>query len=98
MLRPRGGLALALVERSIYAIGGGLSETLTFNERYDISQDAWSPFETPFTNQWRTLGASVVDMPTGTMIYAIGGWNGDYLSANEQYQAIFRVHIPGVGD
>ena len=40
----------------------------------------------------------MVDMPQGTMIYAIGGWSGDYLSTNEQYQAIFRVHIPTVGE
>ena len=98
LLKPRGGLAAVLVERSIYAVGGGLKETLTFNERYDLSQDSWSPFETPFSIQWRTLGGSVVDSPAGAMIYAIGGWNGDYLSANEQYRASFRVHIPEVGD
>ena len=98
LVKPRGGLAVALVERSIYAIGGGLSETLSFNERYDISEDTWFPFETPFTMQWRTLGASVVDLPSGAMIYTIGGWNGDYLSANEQYRAIFRIHIPEVSD
>ena len=103
LLKSRGGLAVALVERSVYAIGGGLSETLTSSERYDmerydIVRDTWVPFETPFATQWRTLGASVMDMPNGTMIYAVGGWNGDYLSANEQYQAIFSIYIPGVGD
>lgn len=96
MDQGRGGLALVRVGNSLYAIGGGWEGELAFNERYDIENDLWSPFGSPFIARWRTLGASVVDMPGGTMIYAIGGWSGDYLSANEQYQAIFRVHIPSV--
>jgi len=96
MSQGRGGLALASVGNSLYAIGGGWQGDLTFNERYDIEEDRWSSFGSPLIAQWRTLGASVVDEPEGTMIYAIGGWSGDYLSANEQYQVIFRVHIPSV--
>ena len=96
MSQGRGGLALVSVGSSLYALGGGWQGELTFNERYDVESDAWSSFGTPILTQWRTLGASVVDKPEGTMIYAIGGWSGDYLSANEQYQAIFRVHIPSV--
>jgi len=96
MSQGRAGLALVSVGSSLYAIGGGWQGELTFNERYDVENDRWSSFGTPFITQWRTLGASVVEKPEGTMIYAVGGWSGDYLSANERYQAIFRVHIPSV--
>jgi len=96
MNQARGGLALASLGSAVYAIGGGWEEELSFNERYDVDTDTWSSFESPLIAQWRTMGASVIDMPHGTMIYAIGGWSGDYLSANEQYQAIFRIHIPTV--
>jgi hypothetical protein len=94
----RGGLALVSVERSLFAIGGSREEGQGLNERYDWAADRWVSFGSPFVGEWRNLGATVVDRPEGTMIYAIGGWSGDYLSANEQYQAIFRIHIPDVGD
>ena len=96
MSQGRGGLALVSIGGSLYAIGGGWEGELAFNERYDTENDFWSSFGSPFIAQWRTLGASVIDMPEGIMVYAIGGWSGDYLSANEQYQAIFRLHIPSV--
>jgi DNA-binding CsgD family transcriptional regulator len=96
--QARGGLALTSVGTVVYAIGGGWEDELAFNERYDVQTNAWYTFESPIIAQWRTLGTSVVDMPQGTMIYAIGGWSGDYLSTNQQYQAIFRVHIPTLGE
>jgi len=30
----------------------------------------------------------------GTRIYAVGGWNGDYVGVNEAYQALFRIILP----
>jgi kelch-like protein 17 (actinfilin) len=89
MALRRGGLALVAVREKLYAIGGGRTGYLAFNESYDPRIDAWNRFETPITRQWQGLGAGFV-FP---YIYAIGGWNGDYLSVNEAYQALFQVII-----
>jgi hypothetical protein len=40
--------------------------------------------------QWRNLGVAVL----GTEIYAVGGWNGDYMSVNAAYRALFRIILP----
>jgi hypothetical protein len=29
-----------------------------------------------------------------TTLYAIGGWDGEYLGVNQAYQAIYRLYIP----
>ncbi len=52
--------------------------------------DEWETFEVPVAGQWRSLGLAMVD----TEIYAVGGWNGDYVDANQEYRAIFTVVLP----
>jgi len=39
------------------------------------------------------LGLAMVD----TEIYAVGGWNGDYMDANQEYRAIFTGFLPIIG-
>jgi hypothetical protein len=88
--QPRGGLGLVAVGARLYAIGGGWTEALTFNEQYDTRTDAWSRIETPIVGQWRNLGAVAL----GNKVYAIGGWSGSYLSSNEEYQALLQQLLP----
>ena len=90
MAMPRGGLTIVAVRDHLYALGGGMDSYLAFNERYDPSTDAWSPFETPVAEQWRGLGAAFVH----PYLYAIGGWNEDFLSVNEAYKAFFQIFVP----
>ncbi len=90
----RGGLAAVAVENYVYAIGGGWTQYLSFNERYDVNQDAWTPFDSPLVGQWRTLGAATVQQKEGTVIYTIGGWSNRYLSTNYAYEAFFRIYLP----
>jgi DNA-binding CsgD family transcriptional regulator/N-acetylneuraminic acid mutarotase len=92
----RGGLAAVAIENYIYAIGGGWTQYLSFNERYDVNQDAWAPFDSPLLGQWRTLGAATIQGKEGTVIYTIGGWSNRYLSTNYAYEAFFRIYLPNL--
>jgi hypothetical protein len=77
----RFGLAAAVVNNKIYAIGGWRSTYLTTNQEYDPSTDSWitkAHMPTPRAD----LAAAVVN----NKIYAIGGYNSSgYLSTNEVY-------------
>ncbi|TKJ29370.1 MAG: hypothetical protein CEE40_08605 [Chloroflexi bacterium B3_Chlor] len=86
----RGGLGLAAIAGTLYAIGGGWDGYLAYNEKYDPTEDQWSILETPVFGEWRNLGV----VTTNTRIYAIGGWNGDFLNLNEEYQALFTYYLP----
>lgn len=88
--RPRGGLGLVTLGARLYAIGGGWTGALSFNEQYDATADAWSQIETPITGQWRNLGVAAL----GNKIYALGGWGGSYLDNNEEYQALLQQLLP----
>jgi DNA-binding CsgD family transcriptional regulator/N-acetylneuraminic acid mutarotase len=88
----RGGLGVATIAGSLYAIGGGWNRYLAFNERYDPRSDHWSALETPVLGQWRNLAVVAGD----TVVYALGGWNGDFLGANYEYQALFTYYLPEV--
>jgi len=90
MMMRRGGLGVAAIGGSLYAIGGGWHRYLAYNERYDAATDTWSTIETPMFGQWRNLGVVATD----TKVYAMGGWNGDYLNLNEEYQALFTYYLP----
>jgi len=90
MEMPRGGLAVAAVREYLYVFGGGMDGYLAFNERYDPRIDAWIRVDTPVTGQWQGLGLAFA-YPN---LYAIGGWNGDFLSVNEAYQALYQIVIP----
>jgi len=88
----RGGLGLVAMGGRLYAIGGGgRTSYLGFNERYNPDDDTWNVVETPLIGEWRSPGVAAFE----TTIYAIGGWNGDYLSLNQAYAALpFRIFIP----
>ena len=90
MSAPRGGASAAAVGTSIYVIGGGWTGFLAYNERYEPQSDTWVRFSTPLTGQWRNLGVA----PFETRLYAIGGWSGEDMGINGEYQAIFRVVVP----
>jgi hypothetical protein len=90
MMARRGGLGVAAIAGSLYAIGGGWHGYLAYNERYDAATDNWSTIETPVFGQWRNLAV----VATETKIYALGGWNGDYLDLNQEYQALFTYYLP----
>ena len=92
----RGGLATVQVGGYIYALGGGWGSYLYYNERYDVLNNLWTPVETPVLGQWRTLGAAVLGEGTEASIYAIGGWNGDYLGSTERYRPYFYTNLPSV--
>ena len=91
----RGGLAAVAADGYVYAIGGGWTSPLAFNERYDVAADSWTAFDSPVLGQWRTLGAAPVRSEDGTTIYVIGGWSERYLSTNYAYKTFFRVYLPG---
>jgi len=90
----RAGHCAAEAEGYLYIVGGGWGSYFQYNERYDIANDAWSTFDSPFIGEWRTLGLTAITAREGTFLYAIGGWSGRYLSAVEAYQATFRVYLP----
>lgn len=92
----RGGLAVVTVENYIYAIGGGWTHYLSFNERYDVKLDTWTGFDSPVLGQWRTLGAVAIQRKEGTVIHTIGGWSNRYLSTNYAYEAFFRIYLPSL--
>jgi hypothetical protein len=90
LIAPRGGLGLAADGTSAYAIGGGWTGRLGFNERYDSLTNTWASIPTPVDDQWRHLGVA----SEGDLIYAVGGWSGDYLDMAEAFQGPFRAFLP----
>jgi DNA-binding CsgD family transcriptional regulator len=87
----RGGLSLVPIGGRVYAIGGGWTGYLTFNERYDPGTDSWSVVPSPFTGQWRGMGATHL----GNDIYAAGGWTGQYQNVLEKYSPFpFNIFVP----
>jgi len=88
----RGALGVVAVGDRLYAIGGGISGDweIVSNEWYDPRQDAWTSFETPIIREWRNPGVAA----DGTSVFAVGGWSGEYLASNEEYQALFRLFLP----
>jgi len=86
----RAGCGVAVAANIIHVIGGGWETEVTDGVRYNVRTDEWESFEVPVSGQWRGLGVTLVD----TEIYAVGGWNGDYMDANQEYTAIFTVILP----
>jgi hypothetical protein len=90
MTLPRGGFGLAVDGASAYAIGGGWQRSFGFNERYDSLTNTWSSIPSPVQGQWRTPGVA----GQGSLIYAVGGWSGDYLDSTEVFRSTFRAFLP----
>jgi DNA-binding CsgD family transcriptional regulator/N-acetylneuraminic acid mutarotase len=88
--QPRAGLGLLSLANRLYAVGGGMTTPLGFNEQFDTVTNAWSRFESPIAEQWKDLGLAGM----GEKLYVVGGWGGSYLNVNEEYQAIYRVLLP----
>ncbi len=90
LAQPRGGLGLTAIGSRLYAVGGGWTVPLAFNEQYDTQTGAWSRFETPVAGQWRNLSLVALNQK----LYAIGGWGGGYMATNLAYQAVLRQLLP----
>ena len=90
MIVPRGGLGLATDGTSVYAIGGGWTQVVGFNERYDSLTNTWSSISTPIQGEWRSPGVASL----GSRIHVVGGWSGDYLADHEAFQGTFRAFLP----
>jgi len=86
----RAGCGVAVAANIIYVIGGGWEKEVADGVRYNVRTDEWESFEVPVSGQWRDLGVALVD----TEIYAVGGWNGDYMDTNQAYTAMFTVILP----
>ncbi|MBI1879590.1 MAG: hypothetical protein HYR94_15450 [Chloroflexi bacterium] len=93
MQEKRGGLGLIAAANNLYAVGGGYGHAVTSSEKYDPSNDTWTAFETPFTDQWRNMGLAAID----TKIYAMGGWDGTenkYIDSVVSYQFLYQLFLP----
>jgi DNA-binding CsgD family transcriptional regulator len=86
----RAGCGVAVAANIIHVIGGGWEREVADGAKYTVRTDEWETFEVPVSGQWRSLGLAMVD----TEIYAVGGWNGDYMEANQEYKAIYTIILP----
>jgi len=91
---PRAGLALVYDGVALYALGGGWTQPLINHERFDFSTNAWSNFPSPIQGEWHNLAA------TGSegSIYITGGWAGDYIDSQLEYQSSFRALLPVISN
>jgi DNA-binding CsgD family transcriptional regulator/N-acetylneuraminic acid mutarotase len=95
MNAPRGGVGVSVIADTLYVIGGGWESYLVENEYYsplssDPTKGTWLTFPSPLLQEWRNLGV----VANETTLYAIGGWDGEYLGVNQAYQAIYRLYLP----
>ena len=93
----RGGVGVAVIADTLYVIGGGWQSYLVENEHLtldassgDPAQGTWRTFPSPLLQEWRNLGVAA----NGTFIYAMGGWDGEFLAVNQAYRALFRFYLP----
>ena len=86
----RSGAGVAAAINLIHVIGGWEGAPESF--KYNVRTDSWQGFEAPVKGVWKNLGLALVD----TKIYAIGGWDGDYMDINQAYQAIYVIMLPGI--
>ena len=94
MSAARAGHSVVAAEGNLYVVGGGRGSRFDYSELYDIANDAWSGFESPIIGEWRALGLTAIVARDGAFLYAIGGWNGRYLSVVQVYQATYRYYLP----
>jgi DNA-binding CsgD family transcriptional regulator/N-acetylneuraminic acid mutarotase len=91
---PRGGAGVAVVGETLYVIGGGWKSYLVENEYLTATSEtpSWQTFSSPLLQEWRNLGVAA----NGTFIYAVGGWDGEFLAVNQAYRALFRIYLPSL--
>lgn len=89
---PRGGLGLVYDDLTVVAVGGGWTRAIQTHERYDALTNQWLTIPSPIQGEWRNL-AAVADKGN---IYLFGGWGGDYLDTQLQYQSTFRALLPAI--
>jgi DNA-binding CsgD family transcriptional regulator/N-acetylneuraminic acid mutarotase len=95
MKASRGGVGVAAIGDTLYVIGGGWKEYLVENEyfvpgRPDPAAGEWKTFASPLLQEWRNMGVT----SDGMFLYAIGGWDGEFLSINQVYRAVYRFYLP----
>ena len=88
--QARAGLALLAASNRLYAVGGGWTTPIAYNEQYDVQTGAWSHIESPIEGQWRNLALAL----QGDSFFAVGGWSGTYMATTEQYTVVFRLLLP----
>lgn len=86
----RGGLGLAVVGSTLYAVGGGWQNFLAYNEQYNPEEGRWSSFSTPVAGEWRNVAVA----SDSQRVYVFGGWSGRYLNTLQAYRAIVTVFLP----
>ncbi len=88
---PRGGARMWTYESKLAVGGGGWSSYLTSVEEYDLSTGTGGTWTagSPLVTGSRTFAAAQDD--TNGVLYAAGGWDGDYLADAEH--ASFAVPV-----
>jgi DNA-binding CsgD family transcriptional regulator len=86
----RAGCGVAAAANIVHIVGGGWDTAVAGGAMYNVRSGEWVAFEVPVSGQWRSVGLALLD----TEIYAIGGWNGDYMDVNEEYKAIYTIIVP----
>ncbi len=85
--RARCGVAAAA--NIIHLVGGGNPEA-PGGLMYNVRNGEWLDFDCLVSGPWQDLGLALLD----TELYAMGGWNGDYLDVNHEYKAIYTIIVP----
>lgn len=90
----RAGAGVVTVQSKLYVVGGGWDAGRGTAIQYDVRSDNWTLFSNPTSELWRNMGAAVLDTQSETRIYAVGGWDGDYVATSRAYLALYNMMIP----
>jgi DNA-binding CsgD family transcriptional regulator/N-acetylneuraminic acid mutarotase len=90
LTHPRADLGLAALAGNLYVLGGGWSEALAPNERFDTRTNSWQSVEEAPEILWRVGGVAALE----TKIYVIGGWKGSPTASVAEYTALYRFYLP----
>ncbi|MFQ5854642.1 MAG: LuxR C-terminal-related transcriptional regulator [Anaerolineae bacterium] len=90
----RAGAGVVTIQSRLYIVGGGWEAGRDIAIQYNVRSDTWTPFANPTTELWRNMGVAALDTRSDTRIYAIGGWDGDYVATNRAYTALYNVQLP----
>lgn len=91
----RAGAGVVTLQSKLYIIGGGWESGRDTALQYDVRSDTWYSFASPTAERWRNMGAVVLDTRSETRIYAVGGLEGDEVTAaNRAYTALYNFVLP----